>query len=242
MKQPLASTQVLRHVAHSKGHTNFFAGAPLNRLAWLRTSPAFLNAVISSPATRWVLFNEGKPLLSTPSAGGHSAQLARLSTQDVRALLGPEPFFSQGRHAGESAEGNVKELVAARLHGPPVVFLGLHEHEDPDSSSSSTGSTSTRALPSSDFSAKKQDAEDVVANIHGTPYFSLDVTAVEEARVSELLRDAAARQDDAGAKLEFQDGRAAMNVIGQFDSGVFSVARTLVDWTARNKVRAVAVY
>lgn len=199
---------------HSKGHTNFFAGAPLNRLAWLRTSPAFLNAVVLSPATRWVLFNDGK------------SALARLSTKDVRPLLGPEPFFSQGQHAGEIAEGSVKELEASRLHGPPVVFLGLHEHED------STGSAS-RALPSSDFSAKK-DAEAVVAKIHGTPYFSLDVSNVEQTRVDEVLGSSEAGKS--GAVLEFFDGRAAMNMIDQFDSGVFSVARTLVDWSARNKV------
>lgn len=171
-----------------------------------------------------MLFNDGKPLLSTPSAG--QSALARLSTKDVRPLLGPEPFFSQGQHAGEIAEGSVKELEASRLHGPPVVFLGLHEHED------STGSAS-RALPSSDFSAKK-DAEAVVTKIHGTPYFSLDVSNVEQTRVDEVLGGSEASKS--GVVLEFLDGRAAMNMIDQFDSGVFSVARTLVDWSARNKV------
>ena len=79
--------------ADRKGHTNFFAGTPLNRLAWLRTSPVFLNTIVELPATRWVLFNEGKPLMHTSGPSGPT--LARLSTEDVRPLLGSQPFFSQ---------------------------------------------------------------------------------------------------------------------------------------------------
>lgn len=199
---------------------HYFAGSPLNRLAWLRTSPAFLSAVVRSPETRWVLFNEGKPLLSTPPSG--TAALARLSTQDVSPLLGPKPYFSQAQLPGETAPEDVKELQAARLHGPPIVFLGLHETVE-----------GAQALPSSDFSAK-QDAAAVVARIRGTPYFSLDVSDIEPANVSQVLQGSEAGR--AGVKLEFVDGRAAMSLINQFDSGVFSVARTLVDWTARNKV------
>jgi NAD+ diphosphatase len=217
-------------LTYSKGHTNFFAGNPLNRLAWLRTSPAFLNAVVKSPETRWVLFNEGKPLLSTPGTAGSSV-LARLSTRDVRGLLGPEPYFSQAEREGETAAQDVKELQAARLHGPPVVFLGLHEHQD------NTGGA-THVLPSSEFSGK-DDAEAVVAKIRGTPYFSLDVSGFEETRVSEVLGSSEASRG--GTKLEFMDGRAAMNLIDQFDSGIFSTARTLVDWTARNKVSCLVL-
>ena len=176
-----------------------------------------------------MLFNEGKPLLSTPRGAEGRKELARFSTKDVTPLLGPEPYFSQGQRVGEVAADDSKELQAARLHGPPVVFLGLHEHQD-------SAGAAIHALPSSDFSGKK-DAEAVVAKIHGTPYFSLDVSEVEEARVTEIL--SAAGSND--AKLEFMDGRAAMNIIDQFDSGIFSIARTLVDWTARNKVCAILI-
>lgn len=174
-----------------------------------------------APATRWVLFSDGKPLLATPPAG--AGALARLSTQDVRALLGPAPFFAQGRQPGEDAEDGVKELAAARLHGPPAVFLGVHEH------------AGGHALPAPEFSARG-DAADVVARIRGTPYFGLDVSDVEAGKVREVLDGA----QQAGVTLEFVEGRAAMGVFGQFDSGVFSVARTLVDWSARNKVRAAS--
>lgn len=177
-----------------------------------------------SPETRWVLFNEGKPLLATPPAG--TTALARLSTQEVHSLLGPEPFFSQAQNPGDAADADAKELQAARLHGPPVVFLGLHETVE-----------GAHALPSTEFSGR-QDAEAVVARIRGTPYFSLDVSDVAPASVDAALQGSQPGRD--GAKLEFVDGRAAMSLIDPFDSGVFSVARTLVDWTARNKVGGFA--
>ena len=166
-------------------------------------------------------------MTAAPSAA--PSALARLSTADVRALLGPEPLFDQGQHEGEAAAGNaVKELAAARLHGPPVVFLGLHEPAE-----------GAPALPSSEFSARG-DAEAVVARLRGTPFFSLDVTDVPPASVDAALQGSQSARD--GAKLEFVDGRAAMSLMSQFDSGVFSVARTLVDWTARNKVRLSCVF
>ena len=47
----------------SQAPVNFFGGSPLNRLSWLRTSEHFLNAIVTSAATRWVLFKAGQPLL-----------------------------------------------------------------------------------------------------------------------------------------------------------------------------------
>lgn len=161
--------------------------------------------------------------MSTPlnSTGTSGPTLARLSTKDVRPWLGADPIFSQGQHEGTSADPEVASLQASRLHGPPIIFLGLHEDENV-----------VQALPSSEFSAKK-DAQAVVANVHGTPYFSLDVTDLEERSVSAVLKDGSESGD---VKLEFLDGRAAMGSLTQFDSAVFSEARSLVDWSARNQV------
>ena len=89
-------------------------------------------------------------------------------------------------------------------------------------------------LPHFALRPERLDAAAIVAQMHGTPYFSLDVSAVEGARVSAALEGS--EEARGGAKLEFVDGRAAMSMIDQFDSGIFSVARTLVDWSARNKV------
>ena len=139
-----------------------------------------------------------------------------------------EPFFSQTQQEGSLADSEVMSLQAARFRGPSIVFLGLHEHED------STGAS--HALPSSDFSAK-QDVSAVVSKLHGTPYFSLDVSDIAETQVQETLEQSA--QGREGIKLEFMIGQAAMGSLNQFDSSVFAEARSLVDWSARNKVCVV---
>ncbi|KAI0088143.1 NUDIX hydrolase domain-like protein [Irpex rosettiformis] len=218
LRSPFYNVQIRQISSSAKGHTNFFAGSPLNRLSWLRQSPIFLNAIVSSPATRWIVFNDGKPLMATGTSG--PTTLARLSTNDVRPWLGLEPIFSQGQHEGSVADPEVTSLQSSRLHGPPIIFLGLHEDEN-----------AMHALPSSEFSAKK-DAQAMVSNVHGTPYFSLDVTELEEGNVSEVLNE---RAEAGSVKLEFLDGRAAMGSLTQFDSAVFAEARSLVDWSARNR-------
>lgn len=195
-------------------------GSPLNRLSWLRTSHAFLNAVVHSVATRWIVLKDGQPLLGQ-QRGSQTRPLARLSTADVRQLLGPEPFFAQGKLEGENAPSGVAVLEAARFHGPPLVFLGLHEQE-------------AAALPSSDFSAKSSDPAQVIANIKGTPMFTLDVSKIPQ----ELLDDVFQKSEiaKAGAKLAFSEPRVAMNGLDVFEAAIFAEARSLVDWNTRNKV------
>ncbi|EMD33692.1 hypothetical protein CERSUDRAFT_159950 [Gelatoporia subvermispora B] len=202
-------------------YTNFLGGSPLNRLSWLRTSHPFLNTVLLSPTTRWIVFRGGEPLLATePNAGPRS--LARLTTADVRSLLGPEPFFAQGKEPDETAEEGVSVLEAARFRGPPVVFLGLHEPQTGDAG----------ALPSSDFSAKG-DSSSVVGKIEGTPYFSVDLTDVETEAVDQVL--AGFEAGKSGVKLEFVEPRAAMQTFDLYQAAVFAEARSMVDWNSRNK-------
>ncbi|KAI0663364.1 NUDIX hydrolase domain-like protein [Cubamyces menziesii] len=203
-----------------EAYVNFLSGSPLNRLSWLRTSQPFLNAIAHAPSTRWLVFKEGQPLLHTqPSASKQS--LARLTTSDVKPLLGPEPFFAQGQQEGELAQPDVPVLEAARLRGPPIVFLGLHE----------TDADSSNALPSSEFSAKTS-AETVIANIKGTPYFSLDVSDVTSADVDKMLQAAATR---AGGEFDFSEPRAALALFDAFEAALSAEARSMVDWNARNK-------
>ncbi|KAI0823413.1 NUDIX hydrolase domain-like protein [Trametes gibbosa] len=202
-------------------YVNFYGGSPLNRLAWLRTSQPFLNAIAHAPATRWLVFKEGQPLVqSTPSAPKQS--LARLTTSDLKPLLGPEPYFSQGQHEGTLAPADVPVLEAARLRGNPIVFLGLHE----------TSTDHADALPSSEFSAKTS-ADVVLANIKGTPYFSLDVSDAAQHELDAALQNAAVAKE--GSKLVFSEPRAATGSFDAFEAAVFAEARTMTDWNARNK-------
>ncbi|KZT29078.1 hypothetical protein NEOLEDRAFT_697443 [Neolentinus lepideus HHB14362 ss-1] len=203
-------------------YVNFLGGSPLNRLSWLRQSPTFLNAVAVSPATRWLVFQSGQPLIST-LPDGRTRTLACLSSNDVRSFLGPAPFFGQGRSEGDVAPTETHVLEAARLRDSPIVFLGLHE---PDESKSG-------ALPSADFSAKEEAANTAVANIEGTPYFTLDVTDVEAGKVEQVLSNSEAAQK--GEKLEFSEPRSAMGSFDMFQAGLFAEARSMIDWNARNK-------
>ncbi|KAH9858900.1 NUDIX hydrolase domain-like protein [Lenzites betulinus] len=202
-------------------YVNFYGGSPLNRLAWLRTSQPFLNAIVRAPTTRWLLFKEGQPLVQSTSSAPKPS-LARLTTSDVESLLGPEPYFAQAQREGELAPSDVPVLEAARLHGTPIVFLGLHE----------TSTDHADALPSSDFSAKTS-AEVVLANIKGTPYFSLDVSDVAQSALDETLQNAAVAKE--GGKLMFSEPRAAAGGFDAFEAAVFAAGRTMTDWNARNK-------
>ncbi|KIP06523.1 hypothetical protein PHLGIDRAFT_453629 [Phlebiopsis gigantea 11061_1 CR5-6] len=200
---------------------NFFGGSPLNRLSWLRTSEHFLNAVVGSPATRWIVFKDGQLLFAAEPAE-KKRSLARLTTTEVRPLLGTEPFFAQGQSDGELAETGIPVLEAARLRGPGIVFLGLHEPK----------SGASLALPSSDFSAKT-DAAAVAAKIEGTPYFSLDVSDLDGGTVDAVLQSTEAAKS--GKSLSFLDARSAMPSMDVFEGAIVAEGRAMVDWNARYK-------
>ncbi|TDL26184.1 hypothetical protein BD410DRAFT_784246 [Rickenella mellea] len=206
-------------------HVNFLGGSPLNRLSWLRSSSLFLNALISAPSTRWIIFQNGQPLVSsTPhiSQGTKSSRnLARLRTDRIHPLLGSKPYFGQARDGYQPSEPNSRTLEAARLSTPNIIFLGLHETSQLNS-----------ALPSSDFSGT--DARAVVERIEGTPFFALDVSDVPEHSVSQALQLSTPDKVADSEKLEFVEPRAATATFNMFDAAVFAEARSMLDWNARN--------
>ena len=145
----------------------------MNRLSWLRTSQSFLNSIAASPATRWIVFKRGEPLIVSRVDSGIS--LARLTTADVRPLLGSEPFFGQGQNDGGIAAPDVHVLEAARFRGAPIVFLGLDEP---------LGDSALALPPSiSGVNPDSQDPQVTAHNFKGTPYFSLDVSGVTDAEI-----------------------------------------------------------
>ncbi|KAH9932440.1 NUDIX hydrolase domain-like protein [Fomitopsis serialis] len=208
----------------SRSHSNFFGGAPLNRLSWLRQQQSFLNNLVPLPETQWLVFHDGRPLVST-ERGSKAPALARLSTADVRSLLGPEPFFGQGQTVGgQAAASDVVALEGARLRGPPIVFLGLQEPP----------SSERRALPSSEFIAKGESGlTDVFANIEGSAYFSLNVTDIDQHTLDAALQNSAAGKR--GAQLAFVDPRSAMGALDYTSANIFAMARSMHDWNSRNK-------
>lgn len=199
------------------------SGGVLNRLSWLRTSPEFTNTLISShPATRWIAFRAGAPLIAHRTSAPSSHAPAYLSTADVRPLLGQAPFVGQGEHAGEGgpAEADVPSVLqSARFFGAPLVFLGVHEAEaDSPPIEASNG----------------VDPVQLARALKGVPYFSIDVSSASQGAVDVLVRHAATRYE--GAEVAFADARAVVRELGAFDASVFAGARSMIDWNARNKV------
>jgi NAD+ diphosphatase len=184
----------------------------------LRPSQNVLNAIIVLPATRWLLFSAGQPLIIS-QANGLQRTLALLPTNDVRPFLGPEPFFGQGKEQGEHAPAGISVLEAGRHRGTPVLFLGLLEPP--------TGPAS--ALPSSDFT----DPKSAVANLNGTPFFSVDVVDFEKDQVDKILKSSSLAKN--GQTLVFTEPRAAMDNLDAFNAALFAEARSMIDWNQRNK-------
>ncbi|THH29271.1 hypothetical protein EUX98_g4927 [Antrodiella citrinella] len=160
---------------------------------------------------------------STSDSDPKSFSLARLTTADVKGVVGPEPYFAQSKNAGEATEIATPVLESARFHGPPITFLGLQEPGGVH------GLGVGNILPSSEFS-KKLDVSAVAQRIQGEPVFSLDVSALAKDEVATLLS-----VKSGPGSLEFVDGRAAMGHLNQIDSGIFAVARSMVDWNSRIK-------
>ncbi|KAG8754219.1 NADH pyrophosphatase, partial [Ceratobasidium sp. 428] len=171
-------------------------------------SATFVLTALQSPQTRCIVFKAGEPLVSVQTESGLKT-LAKLPTDDLRPVLGDEPFFGQGQNAGDHAPADTKSLESARLKGPNLVFLGVHEHEL-DSSLPSTGfQTPTRA-----------------EDIHGTPYFALDATDIP---LDQLFSCVSAQ------RLEFVEPRSATAKWSALDAGIFSLGRTMIDWLGRRK-------
>jgi NAD+ diphosphatase len=175
-----------------------------------------------SPATRWLLFNSGQPLVLATADNPTKRNIAYLTTNDVRPFLGSEPCFGQGKDKGQLVIESTDDspTAAARHHDIRVVFLGMQE---PPSTSS--------ALPSSDFASP--DA--AVSNLEGTPYFSMDISDLEltPEKLQDILGSTSQAQEGI---LDWSEPRVVMSSLDGFSGGLFAEARSLVDWNQRNKV------
>ncbi|KAF8171864.1 NAD+ diphosphatase [Pholiota molesta] len=211
-------------------HVNMYGGSPLNRLSWLRPSQIFLNAVAALPQTRWILFSAGQPLTATESASAKPFP-AYLSTEDVKPLLGPGPYFGQGKEAGELVveKGPAEEhghdhspTEGARHLGARAVFLGLHENQ--------SGHNST-AISSSELS----NIEQVVKKLDGIPYFAMDVMDLKESpeELLEILKDASLGRE--GKILSWSEPRSFLSSMDVITAGIYAPARSMVDWNQRTK-------
>lgn len=87
----------------------------MNRVSFLRGDNKFLSAAFRHPSTTFLLFNELKPLVSSPQ------KLASVSARDLEPLVGADPW-------SKSEEEIVEEYDSSRST-PQMVFLGLADKE-----------------------------------------------------------------------------------------------------------------
>lgn len=210
-------------------HVNHFSGSPLNRLSWLRPLHLFLNSIIQAPRSRWILFNNLKPLTVVPSTSESTLALAYLTTQDVVYLLGPPPYFGQDQHLGDLVVdfADTKHDIhspteSIRHRGPRIVFLGFHE----------TGESKTTSLPSSDLT----DPEMIARKLEGTAYFSMDISDVglTDEQLQHFIDITSLAQK--GDSLVWSEPLPVISLLDNFAAAAFASARSLVDWNRRNKV------
>lgn len=199
-------------------HVNFLGGSPLNRLSWLRTSSVFINTLIASTSTRWLAFHDGKPLMASRA---RESRLALLTTAEVEPFLGPKPYVGQGPSGSEGAipAVDLPILEAARFRGAPIVFLGVNE-------------------PQANVYCPTVPPEEFAKTLVGTPFFSIDLSQVDQTGQDRLMQTSAAATD--GFNLSFDEARSALLGMDEFHAGVFAEARSMVDWNSRNKVCSIA--
>ncbi|GAA5923106.1 NAD(+) diphosphatase [Sporobolomyces koalae] len=208
---------------------NYYAGNPLNRLSYLRSSQAFLTSALRSDKAQFLVLDRLQPLCEPPS--GDERRFARLEWNDVKQFIGdPDKVFAavDGKNddlvanlalVGEDSDRTVGDLSAEEkrsyfVNKPALVFLGVDERSAPASS---------KSLP---LSKPTEHSTLESHSPYGVPYWVLDVSN---------LGDFKQRLLEAKSGREFVELRAASSVIANDEASIGAEARSLVDWNTRNK-------
>jgi len=145
------------------------------------------------------------------------SHLALLTTAEAEPFLGPKPYVGQGppESEGVMAAVDLPILEAARFRGAPIVFLGVSE-------------------PQANVYCPAVPPEEFAKTLVGTPFFSIDLSEVDQTGLDRLIQTSVAAAD--GFNLSFDEARSVLRGIDEFDAAVFAEARSIVDWNFRNKV------
>ncbi|GAA5835274.1 hypothetical protein JCM3766R1_004739 [Sporobolomyces carnicolor] len=207
---------------------NYYAGNPLNRLSYLRSSPAFLASALRSPKAQFLVLDNLQPLCEKETQD--TRRFVRLEWAQVEQYIGdPDKVFAgvDGKNEDEVSKlavlGHAGKTVGDLsrdekrnyfLNKPAVVFLGVDERSAPESSKSLPLSKPTET------STLEQHSP------YGTPYWALDVSKLTDLKKT-LLAEKEGR--------EFVELRAGSQVIPNDEASIGAEARSLVDWNTRNK-------
>ncbi|GAA6040372.1 hypothetical protein JCM8097_007582 [Rhodosporidiobolus ruineniae] len=212
----------------------YYAGNPLNRLSYLRSSAAFLTSALTSPKARFLALDNLQLLSDLPTDNDKNKHVALLTWNDVQPFVGDAKNFFRGvdgknddevanlavsaSFASKFGKQTVGELTVEEkreyfINQPALVFLGVDERSAPDSA---------KALPLS-----KPDENSTLESHspHGQPYWALDVSALDELKKKAVE----------GGKREFGELRAGAQTIPPEEAAIAAEARALVDWNTRNK-------
>ncbi|GAA6012636.1 hypothetical protein JCM11491_005463 [Sporobolomyces phaffii] len=208
---------------------NYYAGNPLNRLSYLRSSPAFLASALRSPKAQFIVLDSLQPLCEKEH--GATRRFVRLEWNQVQQYIGDaDHVFAavDGKddaqvaklavigQPGDKTVGDLSHEDARSyfLNKPALVFLGVDERSAPESS---------KSLPLS----KPTDTSTLETHSpHGVPYWAFDVSKLKEFK-AQLLDEKEGR--------EFVELRAGSQVIPNDEASIGAEARSLVDWNTRNK-------
>ena len=181
-----------------------------------------MNAITILPTTRWLLFNTGKPLVAPDPSRATNQSIVFLTTEDVKPLLGSEPYFGQGKERGEIAPDSTDPsahslLAAARYHDKPVVFLGVLERE---------------AVSAPLLQDTLKDPTSAVSKLGGVAYFSMEVSDLDLSpeELDEFLRNTEPGRQ--GIKLAWTEPRGLHVELDMETAGIFAVARSMTHWNS----------
>ncbi|GAA5823467.1 hypothetical protein JCM10212_007164 [Sporobolomyces blumeae] len=216
---------------------NYYAGNPLNRLSYLRSSPAFLTSALRSPKSTFLVLDRLQPLCTPLDPTSNRREFVRVSWDVVRPYVGdPDKAFVgvDGKNDARDVphldvvgpmrrpdrdETTVGDLDAGEtrryfLEKPALVFLGVDERSAP---------AAAKSLPVS----KPTDGSTLESHSpHGTPYWALDISNLPELK---------ARLEDEDPAREFVELRAGAKEIENHEASIGAEARSLIDWNTRNK-------
>ncbi|GAA6014927.1 hypothetical protein JCM8202_004820 [Rhodotorula sphaerocarpa] len=212
---------------------NYYAGNPLNRLSYLRSSPSFLSSALASPKAVFLALDSLQPLCKVDQDGAR--RLHTLKWDDVKDYIGrAEDVFRGvdgkkddevpqlavlGREAARFGKAKVGELSPEQkreyfLNQPALVFLGVDERSAPESA---------KSLPLS-----KPDENSTLESHspHGEPFWAIDVSGFDD------LKQKVATEHE-GAK--FMELRSGAQTMPNEEASIAAEARSLVDWNTRNR-------
>ncbi|BGP28532.1 NADH pyrophosphatase [Rhodotorula toruloides] len=212
---------------------NYYAGNPLNRLSYLRSSQAFLTSALRSPKAKVLPLDSLSPLCKHDKDGAR--HLHFVGWKDVEAVVGEaEQVFAgvdgkrdedvpelavlglQAKRLGKTRVGDLShdEKMRYFLDQPALVFLGVDERSAPESA---------KSLPVS-----KPDEHSTLEthSPYGEPYWALDVSALPDLKEKIL-------HENEGAK--FMELRSGAQTMPTQEASIAAEARALVDWNTRNK-------